>query len=101
MGLYEHKKGRSLGHLVVDSHNVDEDIDPGQRQSKKLDPDSDPHRNEKLNSDPHPHSHQSETHDPHKSSRTLKNGKNKYDIPQGFFPSLWCLWHCVKSWSTL
>ncbi len=63
-------------------YRVDEDLDQDQHQSKNLDPDSDPHRNEKLNSDPHPHSHQSEKQDPHKNSRTLKNGKNKYDILQ-------------------
>ncbi len=52
----------------------------GSASSKKLDPDSDPHRNEKLTSDPH--SHQSEKQGPHKNSNTLKNLKKKYDILQ-------------------
>jgi hypothetical protein len=69
--------GRSSGHLVVDSHNVDEDLDPDQHQSKKLDP-IQIHIEMKSRFG----SASSEKQGPHKNSLTLKNGKNKYDILQ-------------------
>ncbi len=76
-------RGWSLGRLVADSHNVDEDLDPDQHQSKKLGPDSDPHRNEKLDPDPDPHSHKSEKQILIKIAAPLKTGRTNTTYYKG------------------